>query len=166
MKDLNPIKRHQAIISFSKDHHFGLLLAWKIRHGLTNNINPERISNYVIYFFDQDLKKHFQEEEELLFIKLPAGNNLRQKAEADHQAILHLLSRIESDKSNATLINQMANEIEEHIRFEERELFNYLQKNIPGKELEAIASRLPNSAQSIDDRWKDVFWTEKVTSCC
>jgi iron-sulfur cluster repair protein YtfE (RIC family) len=161
MKDSSPIKRHQAIISFSKDHHFGLLLAWKIRQGLKNNISPERISNYVIYFFDQDLKKHFREEEELLFIKLPVDNNFRQKAEADHKSILLLLSHIEKDKSSAKFLNQIANDLEEHIRFEERELFGYLQKSIPGKELEAIANRLPNSAQSIDDRWKDVFWDIK-----
>lgn len=161
MKDNSPIKRNPAIVSFSKDHHFGLLLSWKIRQGLKNNISPERISNYVIYFFDEDLKKHFREEEELLFSKLPANNRLRQKAEADHKSILQLLSAIEKDKGNATLLSQIADEVERHIRFEERELFSYLQMNIPENELEAIISRSPNNGQQIDDQWKDVFWDTK-----
>lgn len=50
MKNQAPIKRHQAIVSFSKDHHFGLLLIWKIRQGLNKAVNPERISNYVTFF--------------------------------------------------------------------------------------------------------------------
>ena len=51
MKNQAPIKRHQAIVSFSKDHHFGLLLVWKIRQGLKKSIDPVRISNYVLFFF-------------------------------------------------------------------------------------------------------------------
>ncbi len=161
MKDNSPIKRHPAIVSFSKDHHFGLLLAWKIRQGLKNGVGPERISNYVIYFFDEDLKKHFREEEELLFSKLPADNGLRQQAEADHKSILQLLSAIKNDKCNTTLLSQVADEVERHIRFEERELFSYLQLNIAEKELEAIISRTSNNGQQIDDQWKDVFWNTK-----
>lgn len=68
MKDQAPIKRHQAIISFSKDHHFGLLLVWKIRQGLEKAVNAERISKYVVYFFKEDLEKHFKDEELLLFV--------------------------------------------------------------------------------------------------
>ncbi|MBS1653348.1 MAG: hemerythrin domain-containing protein [Bacteroidetes bacterium] len=161
MKDNIPIKRHPAIASFSKDHHFGLLLAWKIRQGIENYISPERISNYVIYSFDNDLKKHFSEEEELLFSKLPARNRLRQKAEADHKSILLILSEIKKDKSDTTLLNKIANEVEINIRFEERELFSYLQTSIPEKELEGIISRTPDNGRQIDDQWKDVFWEIK-----
>lgn len=56
MKNQAPIKRHQAIVSFSKDHHFGLLLIWKIRQGLNKAVNPERISNYVTFFLKKTLK--------------------------------------------------------------------------------------------------------------
>ena len=73
MKNHTPLKRHQAIVSFSKDHHFGLLLVWKIRQGLVKDIDAERISNYVLFFFKEDLVKHFREEEQFLFCKLPAA---------------------------------------------------------------------------------------------
>ena len=68
MKNQTPIKRHQAVVSFSKDHHFGLLLVWKIRQGLGKSVNAERISKYVVYFFKEDLEKHFKDEELLLFV--------------------------------------------------------------------------------------------------
>ena len=69
MKNHAPIKRHQALVSYSKEHHFGLLLVWKIRQGLMNAVSPERIGKYVLFFFNEDLKTHFKEEEQLLFCK-------------------------------------------------------------------------------------------------
>ncbi|MBP6022231.1 hemerythrin domain-containing protein [Ferruginibacter sp.] len=161
MKNQIPIKRHQAIVSFSKDHHFGLLLVWKIRQGLNKAVNPERISNYVTFFFKEDLEKHFKEEEQLLFSKLPADDVLRKQAEEDHQAIYKLVAAIGKKKDDAVLLNKLADELEKHIRFEERELFNHLQYNIKADDLEAIASRFPNSSKAIDEKWEDVFWEIK-----
>jgi len=158
MKDHAPIKRHQAIISFSKDHHFGLLLVWKIRQGLNKAVNAERISNYVLFFFKEDLEKHFKEEEQLLFNKLPVDDVLRKQAEADHQSIYELVAAIEKKKDDAVLLNQLADELEKHIRFEERELFNHLQNNIKVDDLEEITKRFSNSSKAIDEKWEDVFW--------
>ena len=126
MKTTAPIKRHEAIISFSKDHHFGLLLVWKIRQGLTNNIAPERISKYVLYFFKEDLEKHFSEEELLLFSKLKVDDPFRTRAEADHYAVRRLIELISVSKNNPAQLNQLADLLETHIRFEERDLFNHL----------------------------------------
>ena len=128
MKDVTPLKRHRAIVSFSKDHHFGLLLVWKIRQGLNKAVEPERISNYVTFFFKEDLDKHFKEEEQLLFCELPVEDVLRKQAEADHQSIYRLVEAIGEKKNETSLLRQLADELEKHIRFEERELFNHLQK--------------------------------------
>jgi iron-sulfur cluster repair protein YtfE (RIC family) len=161
MKDQEPIKRHQAIVSFSKDHHFGLLLVWKIRQGLEKAVNAERISKYVVYFFKEDLEKHFREEEQLLFRKLPESDTLRKRAEADHQSIYNLVKAIDKNKNDTILLSQLANELENHIRFEERELFNHLQKKITPADLELIEKRTPNNGKTIDEKWKDVFWEIK-----
>jgi len=162
MKDHAPIKRHQALISFSKDHHFGLLLVWKIRQGLHTVISNERISNYVLFFFKEDLERHFEEEEQLLFCKLSVDDVLRKQAEAEHQSIYNLVAAIGEKKGDTTLLNQLADELEKHIRFEERELFNHLQNNIAAEELEAIAGRFSNNSRAIDNNWEDLFW-EKET---
>lgn len=159
MKEQAPIKRHPAIVSFSKDHHFGLLLVWKIRQGLNKAVDAERISNYVLYFFKEDLGKHFKEEEQLLFSRLPGDDPLRKQAEADHQSVYKLVTAIEKKKDDAILLNQLADELEKHIRFEERELFNHLQTNIPENELEKIAERFSTDSKAIDDKWEDAFWS-------
>ena len=161
MKIQSPLKRHPAIVSFSKDHHFGLLLVWKIRQGLNKAVDPERISNYVCFFFKEDLKKHFIEEEQLLFCKLPVDDILRKQGEAEHQSIYKLVAAIEKKKNDTALLNQLADELEKHIRFEERELFNHLQNNISAEDLVEIAKRFSNSSKAIDEKWEDLFWEIK-----
>jgi Hemerythrin HHE cation binding domain len=161
MKDHHPIKRSQALVSFSRDHHFGLLLVWKIRQGLAKAVHHERISDYIVFFFKEDLEKHFKEEEELLFCRLPVEDVLRKKAEHDHQAIYNLVAAIGNKKDDANLLDQFANALEKHIRFEERELFNHLQNHIPENILEEIGGRISNNSKSIDESWNDTFWEEK-----
>jgi hypothetical protein len=158
MKDQAPIKRQPALVSFSKDHHFGLLLVWKIRQGLNMAVSPDRIANYVLYFFKEDLDNHFKAEEALLFNSLPADDVLRIQAEADHREINSLIAKLSVQKQDASLLQEFSDALEKHIRFEERELFNHLQNNIAPHDLEVIGLRAPNDNRAIDEKWPDTFW--------
>ncbi|MBS1621597.1 MAG: hemerythrin domain-containing protein [Bacteroidetes bacterium] len=158
MSENKPIKRHEALVSFSKDHHFGLLLAWKIRQGLEKGVSTERISNYVIYIFENDLDKHFIEEEKRLFILLPASDELRKKAEEQHKSIFQQIAKLKEGKALPSELKQLADELDLHFRFEERELFNHLQQTVPQAGLDEISTRLQNDSRKIDDAWKDIFW--------
>ena len=149
------------MISFSRDHHFGLLLVWKIRQGLKKDIAPERISKYVLYFFKEDLEKHFSEEEHLLFCKLEVDDPFRTRAESDHFAVRRLIELISGSKNTPALLNQLADLLETHIRFEERELFNRLQETMIEEDLARIANRLVNNGQLVDEKWEDPFWDTK-----
>lgn len=160
MKNPVPLKRHQSLVSFSKDHHFGLLLVWKIRQGLIKPFSRDRITNYVLYIFREDLEAHFKAEEALLFCKLPANDTLRKRAEAEHQEIYDLVGKLTINNQDPLLLTQFAETLEKHIRFEERELFNHLQGNIAAEELEAIALRMPNENKAIDEKWPDAFWQQ------
>lgn len=160
MKDHAPIKRHQALVSFSKEHHFGLLLIWKIRRGLLNAVSAERIGKYVLFFFTEDLKTHFKDEEQLLFCKLPATDTLRLQAEEEHKEIYRLVEAIAGTTNDEDLLRQFADILEKHIRFEERILFNHLQSHISAEELEDISTRFSNSID-LDTQWKDIFWLVK-----
>src|SRR5688572_4171277 len=163
MKSPSPIKRHQALVSFSRDHHFGLLLVWKIRQGLAIAIRPERITNYVLYAFDNDLRHHFSEEERLIFCKLPPADPLRQQAENEHAAIYRLVEKLRSDKANEELLTGFAQSLQDHIRFEERILFTYMQEKFGPADLETIAPYDGTEPGDIDACWKDLFWEKKIT---
>ncbi len=160
MQENIPIKRHQALVSFSKDHHFALLLIWKIRQGVDKAVNAERISNYVLAFFKEDLQQHFTEEEQLLFCQLPAGDVWRKQAEAEHKNIYQLVNAIQQDSTDINLLQQFADTLEKHIRFEERTLFTHLQENTGTKELENILNKSDKREHEVLAQWKDEFWND------
>ncbi|HSB94020.1 MAG TPA: hemerythrin domain-containing protein [Flavitalea sp.] len=158
MKTQAPIKRHQALVAFSKDHHFGLLLIWKIKQGLANAIRVERITNYILYFFGEYLLQHFKEEEQNLFPKLPADHPLYQRAVNEHEVIYDIIYQLRYLKDNGELVKLFAETLNNHIRFEERELFAYLQQTLPEPELQAITSHHNCHSSDEDSRWQDQFW--------
>jgi len=97
----------------------------------------------------------------MLFCKLPVDDLLRKRAEEEHQSIYNLVNAIDKNTNDITLLKQLANELESHIRFEERELFNHLQKKITPARLELIEKRISNNSKTIDEKWNDVFWEIK-----
>jgi hypothetical protein len=157
----NPLKRNPALVQFSKDHHFGLLLIWKIRQGLQLHAELQRIGKYINFFFDNYLEEHFKEEEELLFIHLDDHDDLRLSAESDHSELSQLNKKIKHNPDQQD-IRQFANLLEQHIRFEERFLFAHLQDNLQQEQLNFIAKKMHAShPHVVEDDWKDVFWLKK-----
>ncbi len=161
MEVKKPLKRSPAIVEFSKDHHFALLLVWKIKEGLKKSIESNRISNYVIHFYDTDLIHHFKDEEGMLFNKLSSENQLRMQAESEHKNIKQLIDELRNDSDNKIVLENFADSLEKHIRFEERELFKYIQQNFSEDELAEIASSLKVREHEPDEAWNDIFWEIK-----
>jgi len=158
MNKPTPIKRHPSLASFSRDHHFGLLLVWKIRQGLAKGVDITRIANYVLYAFDNDLRQHFKEEEELMFNKLPELDTLRKQAENEHAAIYSLVEKLRSELTNHQLLTKFAQLLQDHIRFEERVLFPHMEKTFSTADLDIVATYGGNTPGEIDAGWEDQFW--------
>src|SRR5262245_17573787 len=112
------MKRNENIVPLSRDHHNGLLFSWKIRKGISKNIDKERIRKYVQYFWEDHLQKHFEEEESLLFNKIQ--HELCDKAYADHAQIRSLIEEIITGDVPLEKYASLADILDEHIRFEER----------------------------------------------
>lgn len=153
-----PLKRSKALIQFSRDHHFALLLVWKIRQGLKKDIPPDRISNYVQFYFDNALHEHFKREELELFARLREDDPLRLRAFSEHAKVYHILDQIKQDNANTSLLAELALAIETHIRFEERTLFNHLQSNLSKEAIQYLEEHPGIKQGDIDDDWKDHFW--------
>ncbi len=148
----NPIKRHQALQAFSKEHHHGLLLSWKIQQGLKLETDPGRIWKYIDWFWENHLSEHFEMEEQLLFPILPGENPLVKKAVAQHRRLRRLF---ESAPKTARTLNSIDEELEQHIRFEERVLFNEIQLAAIPEQLKRIEEIHQFQAPH---EWKDEFW--------
>lgn len=154
-----PIKRHPALIPLSREHHYGLLLCWKIRKGVTKNIAPARIKQYATWFWNNHLLQHFEEEEQLLFPILPADSELRNKAIAEHQHIARFFEQKNCESADCLL--QLAQCLDDHIRFEERILFVEIEKAATPQQLAALEKyhKTQQANPRIShDSWLDEFW--------
>ncbi|MCL1666767.1 hemerythrin domain-containing protein [Elizabethkingia ursingii] len=149
------MKRNENIVLLSRDHHFGLLCAWKIRQGLKKDIPSERIKDYVSYFWNSHLEEHFREEEEILF---PFANDeFADQIRKEHQQIRTLTADIELSVSTQLLTN-FADALEQHIRFEERMWFPHLEKILDTSALEKIGKTLDAIHETEADTYHDEFW--------
>lgn len=148
-----PIKRHEVLKTLSREHHHGLLLCWKIRAGIKNNIELSRIKTYADWFYQTYLISHFEMEENYLFTILGEQNKLIKKAISDHRRLNRLFKDDLDHKKSLSLIEE---ELERHIRFEERVLFNEIQRNATQEQLLALAQI--HSEEKFVDNLTDTFW--------
>lgn len=151
-----PLKRTEAIVPLSRDHHHGLLFAWKIKQGARYGAAPERMAPYVAYFWEAHLAPHFREEEEILF-RPAVENNLVQQALEEHIAIRDLAAAGASATETAPLL-ALADAVKAHIRFEERTLFPFLENHYSTTTLREIGAALDGVHHAAADIWGDAFW--------
>jgi hemerythrin-like domain-containing protein len=156
-----PIKRSGYVVALSRDHHAGLLFCWKIKEGLKKNVAPDRIKNYISFFWNGHLKPHFQEEELLLFNQLNC--ELTRKAGGEHQILTKKIEEIiKYGLAAKQEYRAFAEDLINHIRFEERELFPYLETKLPGDMLAGIKNILTKLHQEpFNDNYPDEFWNNK-----
>lgn len=148
-----PIKRNLALQSLSRKHHYGLLLCWKIRTGFRKEVELERIKSYADWFFKNDLPPHFQIEEEFLFPVLGNTNDLVKKAIAQHRKLKRLFE--DTSDLNKSLY-RIEEELEKHIRFEERILFNEIEKIATNDQFDLLLQ--VHRKNIVSENWVDEFW--------
>ena len=148
----SPIKRNQFIQPISREHHHGLLLCWKIKEGLKKNIELTRIKKYADWFYKNHLIPHFELEEKTIYTFLNNENEWVKNAISDHRK---LTSLFESEVSEDNL-QQIVELLQKHIRFEERILFNEIQKIATEAQLKSIADI--HTEEKFEDNLTDAFW--------
>ena len=148
-----PIKRDKNIQPLSRDHHHTLLLCWKIRKGFSKGVDPERIKTYSDWFFESHVLPHFKIEEKYLFPVLGEGHELVKRALAEHRRLERLFR---DDKEITRSLSLIEEELEAHVRFEERELFNEIQKQSTPEQLEVIKE--VHKDERFQENTEDEFW--------
>jgi len=152
---MKPLKRHDSLKPLSREHHHGLLFCWKVRKGLKNNVELERIKQYRDFFFSRHLKQHFKKEEKYLFPLLSDNHPLIKKALKQHKKLNKLFNEREELLKALSGIEEL---LDEHIRFEERELFIVIQQEVGAENLTAIEEQIDQPTGDIDKGWEDKFW--------
>ena len=159
METKEPLKRSKELSPLSHEHHDGLLFVWKLREGLKNNIAPARLKDFTIFYWQQHIKPHFYQEEQVLSKFIPIGNLLVKQMHEEHALIRELILSLGDDASIETFTS-LADVIYKHIRFEERQLFEWVEENLNKEQLQEIYNELEEHPLCGSD-WKDEFWLRK-----
>ena len=153
-----PQKRHTSLQPLSREHHQALLLCWKFRQGFSKGVEPERMKKYAEWFWTSYLAPHFKAEEKTFFPILDKEHPGIIKALKQHKQLEAMFHS--SDSDIAYTLRQIAFELEQHIRFEERELFNDIQESASPAQLEELAKL--HTEEKFEENIEDMFWVEEA----
>ncbi|MBD3226003.1 MAG: hypothetical protein GF313_14850 [Caldithrix sp.] len=158
------MKRSPFLETLSWEHHDGLVLAFRIEKGIQKQVDAQTIREYVLHVWKNELVHHFWQEEQSLIDPLQEmddGKRLVNKMLDHHQHIENQIETIRQSApiSNATL-REFANFLNKHIRFEERELFPFIEHNVQEARLNRIKTFLNRHHEPGSKEWKVHFWKD------
>lgn len=143
------MKRHNNLIPLSHDHHHGLILANLIKlnapvfKGLPNELSGK--IEYTKNFFSLELVRHFKEEEEILYPLVKGKSKeidiLFREIFVEHLQIKKLIDQLDSSTEPLLILDKLGRLLENHIRKEERELFEMIQNEFNNGELDGMNTR-------------------------
>jgi hemerythrin-like domain-containing protein len=142
--------RDPSLIPLSQQHHNGLALCVLARRSLAEDASPENVARQarrVIDRYELELMNHFEIEEQVLFPAcgpMPIIDDLV----ADHRAIEALVAQLRTALS-AALLEQFCELLTRHIRREENELFEQIQRALPREVLDRAGGEIDRRAVRI-----------------
>ena len=148
------MQRDPSLIPLSRQHHNGLALGVLTRRSLREDAsaaNVARLARRAVDRYELELANHFEIEEQLLF---PAIANslgelpLLAELVAQHREGEHLIDELRAAPSVAVL-EQVCGLLTEHIRREERELFEMAQSGLPESVLRELGAAIEAKAVQI-----------------
>jgi hemerythrin-like domain-containing protein len=152
-----PLKRHPALQPLSRDHYVGLVHAQRLIQSAEVDA-PSRQTAVLGFLtaWSEEIAQHFADEERLFGGLIP--NPADQQRLHDEHAIIRrfaeeAVSRVDTADPGAPWVRQVGQTLNDHIRWEERELFPAIEQAINAQQLaalqeetDAIESNRPRSA--------------------
>jgi hemerythrin-like domain-containing protein len=160
MNEIKPIKRSVQLQPLSREHHDGLLFVWKIRQGLNNRVSMDRLKKFTAWYWRNHIKPHFFQEEKLLLPWVSETDPAAIRMKKEHDCIRELILTIDREPEPQDL-TRLANLVESHIRFEEREFFGQLEASFTEDQLQELAQKLEANPVNCEVEWSDEFWVKK-----
>jgi len=145
--------------ALSSEHKDGLLFASRIREGLKRNVSLEILKDYAFWYWRTHIRPHFRHEEDVLLPNFPPGNKLAQRMRNEHDMIRELVICLDEEPDQRTL-TLFADLIQDHIVFEENEMYTWLEKELTKAQLEKIQLHLEQKPLTLMDDWTQEFWIQ------
>jgi hemerythrin-like domain-containing protein len=139
------MKRHPALIPLSRDHHAGLVQAFRLRRAAADTDASARLAaaREFVQFYRNEERIHLRDEEEELFPLLlrhaPSPPAPLHEARLQHVQLEGCARKLDIavaagivDRETLAAAGEL---LEAHIRLEERQLFPLIEELVPDDEL-------------------------------
>ena len=134
------MKRIQELVKLSEEHHLGLVLARKAKMAANGqgDYEAEAVWEEIDNKFISELEPHFQIEENFLAPPMLAHgeDELIARFYKEHEELREMVNP--SQERSLALLKKFGEKLDNHIRFEERQLFEKAQEKLSADELKAI----------------------------
>jgi len=150
-----PIKRNENLMILSHEHHHGLVFCTRLKKA--HQTDAKTLQLFVDYFWLNNLVPHFTNEEKW-FLHEIENNEIKEQFIAEHQQIKTLVNCIKNSTNDLIeLAIELSQVLNNHIRFEERIMFPYLEKTISANKLVEIGIALSKTEVSCN-KFTPEFW--------
>lgn len=144
------MKRHSALIPFSHDHRKSLMVAQMMKRNAPAYVGmPVELTDklqYVHMHFVMDMLPHFEKEESILFPYVSGRSadidKMIEELKTEHIEIQHQFNALPAVADQITALDTAGHLLERHIRKEEREFFEMIQKVLTDEELIELQNKL------------------------
>ncbi len=131
------MKRHKSLHPLSREHHTGLVFAKRLKE--SDETTASKVKEEFYDYWEKDLKIHFRKEEEILFPFL-FGHFSFEEPEIRDFFLQHAEIRkmIFEENSSLESLHKLGKLINDHIRFEENELFPLIESRLSEEDFAGI----------------------------
>jgi hemerythrin-like domain-containing protein len=155
------MKRDKSLQPLSWQHHDTLMACLMIEKGVKKNADLKVLQDFTRHIWEKDINKHFILEENYLVPQLRQKKfpeYLIRSLLNDHDLIRNFSVRLLNGGASYSLFTAFASLLEQHVRFEERVVFERAQAMIPEGELEKLAKHFPQEHSTSCKDYPVKFW--------
>jgi hemerythrin-like domain-containing protein len=142
------VKRAEALRPLSRDHHAALVAAKALRDAT----EPEPARLAFLEFWREHGSHHFRVEEEVLLPGWALHAEVDRPAVArmleDHLAIRREALRLEARTVPLEELQELGRRLADHVRFEERELFELIEEALDPEALDRLATAIEEAERA------------------
>ncbi len=143
--------RDKNLIPLSHQHQHALALCVRLERALqAGAVDPEPWQSEIQAIFEQEIAFHFAAEEKHLFPaaeRFPELRALAQELIREHAILRDLFSRAANRSLDSADLGTFHSTLSQHIRKEERQLFEGLQKVLTAVEMAELGKALDDALQ-------------------
>jgi hemerythrin-like domain-containing protein len=159
------VQRDPRLAPLSEEHHHGLVFALRIERELPGATDEEveRLYAQLLRFWSRGLLPHFHTESECLLARLirhrPVDDPQIERLNREHLSMYGLVARMRDATgpgARREALRDFGVTLHDHIRWEERELFEAAQAELAEAELDALGTEIEERHPKLTSApWED-----------